>query len=250
MLRYSTVSLPVAAGVASGFLLLGFAAGAVAQNKMRLIVLQNTVSTDARKIGGRVYVPVADVAKAMGWKLTVTGSAITLQPPTRLVRNGGNTSAPEYPMSGAAGEEFGNASYRFKVTNVAEVSQYKRKYTNGIAVGGDVTSDANANEKLVVVDCTLTNATANREEFCFSRDRYAENTVLLDKNGESLPPAAIDVAADELNPPGAFALAGANVRFALVFRVPQAWEPKALVYTIVKYRERGLKKGTDVRVNL
>ncbi|MBC8138996.1 MAG: hypothetical protein H8F28_24230 [Fibrella sp.] len=248
MRKRQSVSLPVAAGVAAGTLFLGFAAGAVAQGRSRLTVLQNTVSTDARKIGGRLYVPVADIAKAMGWKLTVAGSAISLQPPTKIATNGGNTSSPEYRLSGAAGEEFGNASYRFKVTNVAEVAEYNRKYTNGIAVGGAV--NTGVNEKLVVIDCVLTNATAEREEFCFSRDRYAENTVLLDKNGESLPPAAIDVAADELNPPGAYALAGANVRFALVFRVPQAWEAKALVYTIVKYRERGLKKGTDVRVNL
>ncbi|MBC7807582.1 MAG: hypothetical protein H7145_15725 [Akkermansiaceae bacterium] len=248
MRKRQSVPLPVAAGVAAATLLLGFAAGAVAQSKSRLTILQNTISTDARKIGGRLYVPVADIAKAMGWKLTVAGSAISLQPPKKLVASGGNTSSPEYPMSGAAGEEFGNASYRFKVTNVAEVAEYGRKYTNGIALGGAV--NTTASEKLVVIDCVLTNATAEREEFCFSRDRYAENTMLLDKSGESLAPAAIDVAADELNPPGAFALAGANVRFALVFRVPQAWEPKALVYTIVKYRERGLKKGTDVRVNL
>lgn len=248
MRKHHSVSPPVAAAVAAGTLLLGFAAGAVAQGSSRLTVLQNTVTTDARKIGGRLYVPVADIAKAMGWKLTVAGGAISLQPPTKTVTNGGNTSAAGYRLSGAVGEEFGNASYRFQVTNVAEVAEYTRKNTNGIAVGGAL--NAGTNEKLVVLDCVLTNATTEREQFCFSRDRYAENTVLLDKNGESLPPAAIDVAADELNPPGAYALAGANVRFALVFRVPRSWEPKALVYTIVKYRERGLKKGTDVRVNL
>jgi hypothetical protein len=103
-------------------------------------------------------------------------------------------------MSGAAGEEFGNASYRFKVTNVAEVSSYRRKYTNGIAVGGDVTSDANTNEKLIVVDCTLTNATTSREEFCFSRDRTRKTRCYSTRTGVSAP-AAIDVAADELNPP-------------------------------------------------
>ncbi len=243
-----TVPLPVAAGVAAGTLLLGFAAGATAQGRARLTVLRNTVSTDARKIGGRVYVPVSDIAKAMGWKLTVTGGAINLQPPARLVANGGNTSLPGYRFAGAAGEKFGSGAYRFKVTNFAEVSEYRRKYTNGIAIGGAI--NAGKNEKLIVIDCLLTNATTAREEFCFSLSSHAENTAILDKAGESLPPFAVDVAADEMNPPGAYALAGANVRFALVFRVPQSWEPKALVYTVVRYRERGLKKGTDFRVNL
>lgn len=248
MRRDHSVSLPVAAGVAAGTLLLGFAAGAVAQSKSRLTILQNTVSTDARKIGGRLYVPVTDIARAMGWKLTVAGSAISLQPFAKVVINGGNTSLPEYRLSGNAGEQFGNGAYRFKVTNFAEVSEYRRKYTNGIAIGGAI--NAGHNEKLIVVDCILTNATKVREEFCFPLAGHAENTAILDKAGESLPPFAVDVAADEMNPPGAYALAGANVRFALVFRVPQSWEPKALVYTIVKYRERGLRKGTDVRVNL
>ncbi len=248
MRKTKTVSLPVAVAVAVGTSLFGAAVGAMAQNKARLTILQNTVPTDARKIGGRVYVPIADVAKAMGWKLTVAGSDLRLQPAAAVVKNGGNTSTTEYPLSGAAGEEIGNGPYRFKVTHVAEVSEYDRKYTNGIAIGGSI--KAGENEKLVIVDCTLTNASTERQEFCFSRDRYAENTMLLDKAGESLPPFSIDVAADELNPPGAFALAGANVRFSLVFRVPQSWESKAVVYTIVRYRERGLKKGVDARVNL
>ncbi len=227
---------------------LGVAVGAaVAQGRARLTVLSNTVSTDARKIGGRVYVPIADVAKAMGWKLKVVGNAISLQPPVPPVARGGNTSlAPAGMATGTRGDEIRAENCRFRVVSIAEVPKYERRYTKP---SGEVIT-AEANEKLVVLDCVLTNATAGREEFCFSRDLYAENTVLFDKEGQSLSPFSVDVAADEFNPPGAYALAGANIRFALVFRVPAAWEPKALVYTIVRYRERGMKKGTDVRVNL
>ena len=230
-------------------LLLGVATGAaVAQSRARLTVLQNTVPTDARKIGGKIYVPIADVAKAMGWKLTVAGNNILLQPPATPVKPGGNTSLPSSSLSGVVGETIRAETFRFLATTVSQTEKYDRRYSSGIGVGEAVVAETGT--KLVVVDCVLTNASADREEYCFSRDRYAENTLLLDQSGESLPPYAIDVATDELNPPGAFALAGANIRFALVFRVPLAWQPKALVYSVVCYRARGMKKGTDVRVNL
>ncbi|MBC8143727.1 MAG: hypothetical protein H7Y38_20040, partial [Armatimonadetes bacterium] len=219
---------------------------AVAQGSAKLTVMRNTVPTDARKIGGKVYVPIADVAKAMGWKLTVSGNRISLQPPA-LAAPGGNTSLNE-ARSGAVGEEIRTALNRFQVTKITETQKHDRRYVNGIGSAAPVI--AGTGEKLVVLDCVLTNATNAREEYCFSRDRYAGNTALLSESGESLQPTAIDVAADELVPPGAFAPAGANIQFALVFRVPATWQPKALVYTITRYRDRDAKKGTDVRVNL
>ena len=219
---------------------------AVAQGGARLTVMKNTVPTDARKIGNKLYVPIADVAKAMGWKLSVAGGNISLQPPA-IAATGGNTSLTE-EHSGAVSEEIRTALNRFQVTKVSETDKYERKYVSGIGASTAVT--AGAGEKLIVLDCVLTNASAEREEFCFSRDRYAGNTALLSTGGESLQPVAVDVVADELNPPGAFALAGANIRFALVFRVPTPWQSKALVYTIVRYRDRDAKRGTDVRVNL
>ena len=238
------ISLPIASGIAVGLLILGFTVGAVAQSRTQLTILQNTVPTDARKIGGKLYVPIADIAKAMGWKLTVAGSTISLQPPS----TGQSPQATTEKTAGAVNEELSTGTARFQVIKVAEMLKYERHYANGLSSGVPVI--ANPNQKLVVLDCVLTNATNEREEYCLSSDRYAENTVLLDKTGESLSPVAVDVAADEMHPPGAYALPGANVRFALVFQVPGSWQPKALVYTIVRYRARGLKKGNDVRVNL
>ncbi|MBC8143379.1 MAG: hypothetical protein H7Y38_18280, partial [Armatimonadetes bacterium] len=88
----------------AGTLAVGVGIGvAVAQGSAKLTVMRNTVPTDARKIGGKVYVPIADVAKAMGWKLTVSGNRISLQPPA-LAATGGNTSLNE-ARSGAVGEE-------------------------------------------------------------------------------------------------------------------------------------------------
>lgn len=234
-------------GALAATLAAGIGIGAVvAQTNAKLTVMRNTVPTDARRIGNKIYVPVADVAKAMGWKLAVSGNRISLQPPS-VVAAGGNTSLVE-AQSGAVGEEIRTALNRFQVRKVTETNKYDRKYLNGI--GSATGLVAAPGEKLVVLDCVLTNATGQREEYCFSRDRYAGNTALLSDTGASLQPAAIDVAADELVPPGAFALAGANIPLALVFRVPQDWQSKALVYTIVRYRDRDAKKGTDVRVNL
>ena len=238
---------PLIAALIAGTLL-GAGVVALAQGKSRLTVLQNTVPTDARKIGGKLYVPIADVAKAMGWKLSVSGGNISLQPPVVPPKNGGNTSLSGSPYAGKLGEEIRTDAVRFTATKLVETDRHERVYIGGVGVGTPVL--AGAGEKLVVIHCTLTNATADREQFCFSRDAYAENTALLDVSGESLPPAAVDVAADELSPPGAVALAGATIRFALVFRVPKTWQPKALVYTVVRYRARGQKRGVDVRVNL
>lgn len=241
------ISLSVAIGIAVGTGLFGLTVGVAAQSSMQLVLYKNSVMTDARKINGRLYVPVTDVAKAMGWKLSVQGSKILIQPPPP-------TAAPDNPMasnlklSGGINEELYTGKYRFKVNTVSEVDRYERKYANGLAASTPLI--AGSNEKLVVLDCVLTNATTDREEFVVSRDRWAENTVLLDAKGESLAPFGYDVAVDEVNPPGVYALTGATVKFALVFQVPKTWQSKALIYTIVRYSERGMKKGTDVRVNL
>ena len=238
-----TLSLPAAATVAGIALALGIVSGAAAQNRFELIVYKNTITTDARRIGGKLYVPIADVAHAMGWRLAVKGTRITLQPPIPQTASGG-AAMPE----GAVNAEIAAGNYKFRANGVVEAAHYDRKYANGMSGAG--AADAGAGEKLVVLDCTLTNASAAKEAFCFSRDTFAENTALLDATGTGAQPFLIDVPADVVNPIGASAMPGANVRFALVFKVPAATQAKALVFTIVRYPQYGMKKGTDVRVNL
>ena len=238
-----TISLAVAAAIAVSTLLIGIVSGAAAQSRYILVVYKNTITTDARRIGGKLYVPVADIAHAMGWHLAVKGTTITLQPPIPPALSGG-APMPE----GTVNQEIAAGNYRFRVNSVTETAHYDRKYANGLSSGSVV--EANDTQKVVVFDCTLTNTSATKQAFCFSRDVWAEDTVLLDTTGASVQPFVVDIAADTVNPLGAAAMPGANIRFALAFKVPKAWQAKALIYSIVRYPEYGLKKGTDVRVNV
>jgi hypothetical protein len=221
---------------------LGLAGIAWAQSgRTKLVINGNPVYTDARRINGKLYVPLNDVAKAL--KMNVYA-----QPTQVVLRPAGGANQVGNKLSGKIGEELFTGKYRFSVTGVQETNSYSKRYTN--RYNPAKTIQAQGGEKLVIVSCRLKNGTQTKDEFAFSTGNWGENTSLTDMDERSYQAHDYDVAADENAPLGAYALPGASVPFTIIFAVPQNAQVKDLVYSIVRYAQRADKKGTTVRVSL
>ena len=212
-----------------------------AHTAAKLVINGNPVSTDIRKIDGKNYVPIEDVAKALNMQVFVSSGQYVLRP-----AGGANQVAGK--RTGKIGEELFTGQYRFLVKSIQEANKYHMKYANKFTYNKDV--EAAEGEKLVILDCQLKNGTTKKDEFAFSKKDFGGNTALADADGRSYEVDAYDVFADEDAPLGANALPGAAVPFAMVFRIPNSAKAQDLVYTIVRYVERANNKGTDVRVSL
>lgn len=222
------------------------AGAALAAVGTKLVINGNPVMTDVRQINGRTYIPLDDVAKALKLKVYPGKGQISLLPAGGANQVGGK-------FQGKIGEEIFTGKYRFIVNSIQETQKYQMKYANKRIYKQLI--EAEENEKLIVVDCRLKNGTPQKDEFVFYSGTaydFGGNTALTDDDGTSKAPEAYDVAPDEGAPDGAFALPGAAIRFAIIFKVTPNFKPKDLVYTIVRYSERADKdkKGTDLRVSL
>lgn len=220
---------------------LAVAPHAQAQKATKLVVNGNAVSTQTRVIGGKTWVPLEDIAKALKMKSYASGGQITLRPA------GGATQVAN-KLTGAQGEELFSGKFRFTVLNTTRTTKYERKNKGRYFYNN--TLEAAAGEELIVIDCRIKNGTSERREFAFATGDWAENTALTDRSEQSFQPVDYDVIADENAPIGRWALPGSAVNFSVIFRVPQGTQLKDLVYTVVEYKERGAKKGTDFRVSL
>lgn len=110
--------LPAAVGGA--FVLL--AAASVAQAPGQKLILNGAVaSTNVRVIGGQAYVPVADVAKALGQNVAKIAGGYEIAAPGGANRVGG--------LEGKVGDTVFNGAWRFKVTGVHEADGYSERYT-------------------------------------------------------------------------------------------------------------------------
>lgn len=221
---------------------LGGAATSYAQSTWKLNINGAAVSTSARKIGGKTYVPIEDVARALKMKASVSGNLITLKP-------AGGTYQVANKLVGSQGEELFSGRWGFKVTGVQRGASFKSQYRNNF--NREEQYKAENGEELIIVSAQIKNGTKAKEEFAFSNySNYGMNTALTDQNAASYQPAGFDVFAEEPAPLGKSALPGASVPFNLVFRVPQNTQIKDLVFSVVLYRERGDGKSTDFRVAL
>ncbi len=201
----------------------------------------SVVSTAARSINGQMYVPVKDVAKALNMKVSVSGNSIKLLP-------AGGTYQVANKLQGKLGEELFSGKYGFKVLSVDRTKSYNYRFVNSYQ--RDEKLEAEGKEELVIVNCRLKNGTSQKDEFAFSARDYGMNTSLTDLDAQSYQPTAYDVMADESAPLGKYALPGASINFSIIFRVPPDTKLKDLVFSTVRYAERGDKKSTDFRVAL
>jgi hypothetical protein len=214
---------------------------AYAQTAWKLSINGAAVSTNARVIGGKTYVPIDDVAKALKMKATILGKTITLKP-------AGGTFQVANKLQGDQGEELFSGKWGFKVVAVERGQLFTAQYTNQF--NREATYEAKNGEEIVTVKCRLKNGTKTKENFAFATRDYGMNTSLTDQDAGSYQPNGYDVFADEPAPLGKAALPGASIPFNIVFRVPKDTKIKDLVFSVVLYRERGDNKSTDFRVAL
>jgi hypothetical protein len=225
-------------------LALGVGAAALAQSGKTLIVNGQVASRDVRLIDGRPYVPLADVARALGqtvvtraggYEITATGGANQIQ-----------------GLQGKIGDTLFDGKWRFQVLGVEPVAAYtlRNKLTTDYAVYHNLAELTDgefrpkAGQQLIVARCRLKNGLKDQNQALWWPNTDT-HTALADDRGESYPPIAVDA------PEGAPfqskpLLPGAGIDLAVLFAVPEGTQLKDLVFTLRTISE----KGKDVRVSL
>jgi hypothetical protein len=217
-----------------------------AQAGKALYINGTKASSDVRTINGKVYVPLNDVAKALG---------MTVQPKSggyEMIKAGGAGQIANKNV-GNLGEEIFTGKWRFTALSVEHVQNYTPQYAPKDAWR---ILEAKDGEELIVVKCRVKNGTAKKDELVFANWEDS-NTALTDMDEQSYQPTTygFDLKADESSPDGANLLPGAAVNFNLIFRVPAGTREKDLVFTAIRYDMRGKldqKKDPpqDIRVHL
>jgi hypothetical protein len=231
-------------------------ASALGQAGLRLFVGGKTASTDIRIIGGRPYVPLADMAKAMngtavkhkggGYEITL-GSVDTTTPEAGSKPGGAAVVGGANEVRGTQGkigQVLFNGKWRFSVLSVARAASYDSQFLadkHTFVPAGDT-------EELVIVRCRMKNGQKDTQMAMLSQV-HPHHTGLADNQGQSYAPMDYDKrggSSDE----GPKLLPGAQTEFAILFSVPKGTVLKDLVFSIQNAYEDTPEGGTDVRITL
>ena len=172
------------------------------------------VSTSLIERNGVTYVPVRDVATALGKTLTKTASGYDI---------GGAVSGGAYQINGVTGkvgDVLFNCYARFQVVKVIRSTAY----TNQFNSDHDVVKPYPVDQELIIVVCRIKNGT-NETVTCGLPG--GGNTALTDNDEHSYGPdhRSIDAPSN-----GVKILPGAAVDFGITFDVPPGTQLKDLVY--------------------
>ena len=252
---------PLRALLAAFVLSAGAATAALALASARLSVGDRTVSTDVRLIGGRPYVPLADMARAMNGTLVRHASGYEIKTGGAT---GGDTTTPTDDAAapdavtpdaagganevkgvrGKIGQMLFTGKWRFEVLGVDRAAAYDSKYladARNIAPAGDT-------EELVIVRCRLKNGQKTTQMAMLS-PIHPHNIALTDAQGQSYAPTDFDKRGGSTDE-GPHLLPGAQTNFAVLFSVPKGTALKDLVFSLQNAYEDFPDGGTDVRVSL
>jgi hypothetical protein len=225
-------------------MILGVGAAALAQAGKALIINGQVASHDVRVIEGRPYVPVADVAKALGQTVVMRAGGY------EITTAGGANQVQG--LQGKVGDTLFDGKWRFQVLAVEPVDSYtlRNKVTTDYAVYRNLAEltdnvfQPKAGQQLIVARCRLKNGLKNQSQalWWFNNDTH---TALADERGESYPPIAVDA------PEGAPfqskpLLPGAGMDLAVLFAMPEGTQLKDMLFTLRTISD----KGKDVRVSL
>jgi len=94
-----------------------------AQETIKLNINGNAVSTQTRRIGGKTWVPLDDVARALKMKTFSSGGQITLRP-------AGGAGQVANKLQGQQSEELFSGRFRFTVLNVTRAQKYTRRFNS------------------------------------------------------------------------------------------------------------------------
>lgn len=179
---------------------------------------------------GKTYVPISDVAKALGMTVVKTGSGWD------LVRAGGANMVQG--LRGKVGEELFNGKYRFTVVKVFRGASYKPQFAK---LGFDLTP-ASPEGEIVAIHCKLKNGTKEAVTFDLL---MGKNTALTDEKEQSY--GAYNGASADVVHRGPRVIPGAAVDFALTFEIPKDAVLKDLVFTV---NDLTAKDSPDFRISL
>ncbi|MBC8137366.1 MAG: hypothetical protein H8F28_15915 [Fibrella sp.] len=210
-----------------------FAAGMVfAQAGKTLYMNGKPVSRSLITQGGKVYAPIADIAKGMDMTVIQKPDGFEIAPAGGANQVGG--------LTGKVGDLMNSGQFTFKVVRVQRGETYTRQFD------GTTTENAPAGEDIVAVVCRLKNALKKPVMLSLTG---GEVTALADQEEHSFQPYT-GLTRDVPNGFGGYkALPGAAADFAILFHVSKATKLKDFVYQIDTLGERDVKK-TIFRVSL
>ncbi len=222
----ASVLLPVVAlAIASG------AAWAV-QTGLRLTMDGAVVSTNVRSIDGRAYVPLVDVAKALGRTVNASGGAYDLALAASAQRRDG--------LNGKMATDGFSGLWRLNVRSVEQVAGYSPQYGSDKAP----ITPRESGDALVVIKCQLRNGTKAMQDVSFDRNASG-NTAVVDDQEHGYVPLAYDARNSGYGsakiPPAT------TMDFAILFSVPAGAKLTHLTYSV---GGAGMDKSTDFQVSL
>jgi hypothetical protein len=211
--------------VAGALMLLGGVA--LAQGGLKLILNGGTASTRVKMIGGEAWVPVKDVAAALGQPVRTGPGVIEI--------GGGGGANQVAGLQGKLGDTLFDGSWRFTLTGLKEVSEYTDRYT----VSHPRTRTAPSGKKLVVADIVVKNGMTIKN-FLNLRIDKDNLTSLADAEGRSFPVVGFDLRTGSGQPFGGGGtwdytedlLPGARADVVAIFAVPDDYKPKDMVFTL------------------
>jgi hypothetical protein len=198
---------------------LAVGAAALAQAKDTVLMYGGKVaSRKVRVINGESYVPVRDIAGALG--LTVVprpGVGI------ELTREGGANQVEG--LRGKVGDTLFTGFWRFQVTGIKVYKNYERinSYYGETEIGPN-----GENDVLLAVECIARNGQKESAALRVLSDK----TQVAGTDGTSMVLKDCDMRIDGARTYSAGVLPGAAHKVVLVFSVPKDFEPKDLVVTI------------------
>ena len=253
---------------------LATAAGALVQDGLRLVVGGKTASTDIRIMGGRPYVPLADMARAMN------GSAVKRQGRYEIIFVGGDATTPDGNSGrgagrntpgrdtttpdgssgrgpgrttpgganevngtrGKIGQVLFNGKWRFSVVGVDRAAHYDSQFLSDKRTfnpNGDT-------EELIIVHCRMKNG-QKETSWAMLSPIHPHHTALTDNRGQSYAPLNFDKRGGHTDE-GPDLLPGAQTDFAIMFSVPRGTVLQDLVFSVQSGYDDAT--ATDVRISL
>lgn len=189
-----------------------------AQSGKTLYLGGKPVSSDLLVQNGKVYVPVADVAKSLDLTIVPKEDGFNLVP-VGGTKKPDATKPPTNGLSGAVGETLSNGQVAVQVTQVVRGEKYVSAITGK-------SFDANPDMDVVALVCRMRNVLKKPRQYDLGYFKSG-NTVLIGANGKSFAPKQWD-----RKEPIARLQAGTGVDFAVIFAVPKGTELAEFVYSV------------------
>lgn len=203
-------------------------------------------SGDVRTIEGKTYVPIGDVARALGMVVVKKGGDWEIK------KAGGTYQVGD--LSGKIGDVLYDGKWRFQVLGVEKPDSFKMRtdsypydsYSVSTYDRDSRTMRPKDGYNLIIIKVRVTNTQKVPQTLWTAISDKALRTALTNTDGESFPPLAYDY---EGAPTVTKAmLPGSSMTFPIIFGIRNDAVLKDLVFTLKN--NDSFAKGSDARVSL